>query len=124
MRAACVRPGEPLSNQPLIVNALDSSCWLSAKVAYWPANEEIGRRVFDALEEEDGVHYNTDGDNSIHLIRAFMAFDECTKRLCKLLAVSSLSELGVLRYVGSRNGKKHVDAASLDVREFRLDVQY
>jgi hypothetical protein len=124
MRGACVREGEPLSNQPLIVNALDSGCWLSEQVAYWPANEEIGRRVYEALQDEDGMHHDTDQDTTIHLILAFMTFDKHKKRLCKLLAVSSLSELGVLRHVGGYNGKKHVDAALLDVRQFRLDVQY
>jgi hypothetical protein len=125
MRAACVRTGEPLSNQPLIVNALDSGCWLSAQVAYLPANEAIGHRVFDALQAEDGMHSDTDCDTRIHLILAFMSFEEYGKRLCKLLKVSSLYELGVLRHISNHSDRKsHVDGALLDVREFRLDVQY
>ena len=123
MRAACVRKDEPLPNQPLVVNALDSDCWLSSKVAYWPADEAMGRRVYTALEDEDGVHNAFDGDSKIHLIQAFMSFDENRKRLCKLLKVSRLADLGVLRHIGS-GGEHHVDAALLDVREFRLDVQY
>jgi hypothetical protein len=124
MRAACVHAGEPLSNQPLIVSALDSGCWLSSQVAYWPANEAIGDRVYEALWEEDGMHHDTGQDTRIHLIDAFMTFDRYEKRLCKLLKVSSLAELGVLRHVGSGKRKTHVDGALLDVREFRLDVQY
>jgi hypothetical protein len=126
MRAACMpaTENEPYSNQPLIVNALDSDCWLSSQVAYWPKNEEIGRRVYEALQEEDGMHSRCLGETDIHLISAFMSFDLHKKRLCKLLKVSSIDDLGVLRYVGNHTGKKHVDAASLDVREFRLDLQY
>lgn len=126
MRAACMpaTPDEPYSNQPLIVNALDSGCWLSSQVAYWPKNEEIGRRVYEALHEEDGRHHDTDCSTKIHLISAFMRFGMYEKKLCKLLKVSSVDELGVLRYVGDHTGRKYVDAASLDVREFRLDVQY
>ena len=125
MRAACVRRGEPLSNQPLIVDALDSGCWLSRQVAYWPANVEIGHRVFHALQDEDGKHSAFDCSNEIHLILAFMSFHRYEDRLCELLDVSSLEELGVLRYI--REGKSeddHVDRAGLDVRQFRLDVQY
>ncbi len=122
--ACCLRSGEPLSNQPLVVRALDSGCWLSASVAYWPADEKIGQRVYDALLEEDNMHHDTDMDPTIHLIRAFMAFDTEKKRLCKLLGVSKLRHLGVLRHVGTRTGGKTVDAALLDVREFRLDLQY
>ncbi len=124
MRAACVHAGEPLSSQPLIVNALDSGCWLSTQVAYWPANEAIGQRVYDALVEDDGVYSDTNQCAKIHMIDAFMYFDLYKKRLCKLLKVSSLAELGVLRHVGSGKRKTHVSGALLDVREFRLDVQY
>lgn len=126
MRAACVPSGdEPFSNQPLIVSALDSNCWLSKQVAYWPYNEKVGRRVYDALEAEDGLHSAfDDADVGIHLIFAFMRFDKYAKRLCKLLKVSSLEELGVLRHVGSNNDYNNVDGSLLNVCEFRLDVQY
>jgi hypothetical protein len=127
MSAACVKKAGDqtvLSNQPLIVNALDSGCWLSEQVAYWPANEKIGRRVYDELYAEDAEHHHTDEDSTIHLILAFMWFEKYKKRLCKLLKVSRLSELGELRHVGGHNGKYHVDAKLLDVREFRLDLQY
>jgi len=126
MRAACMPATveEPYSNQPLIVDALDSGCWLSAQVAYWPKNEEIGRRVYAALEAEDGVHHDCLQETGVHLIMAFMSFDMYEKRLCELLEVSNINELGVLRHVGDRTDKKHVDTALLDVREFRLDVQY
>lgn len=129
MSAACVKKecdGNVLhvSNQPLIVNALDSGCWLSEQVAYWPANEKIGCRVYDALHAEDAMHHHTDQSRTIHLILAFMGFDKYTERLCKLLRVSSLSKLGVLRHVGGHNDKYHVDAKLLDVHEFRLDLQY
>ena len=124
MRAACVRKGEPLSNQPLIVNALDSDCWRSAQVAYWPANAEIGYRVFNALYAEDGLHQGFLAQPKIHLIMAFMSFEKYAKRLCKLLRVTDVSELGVLRHVGRGKSKTHVDGELLDRREFRLDVQY
>lgn len=126
MRAACVREDGTFSSQPLLVNALDSGCWLSTQVAYWPKNEAIGRRVYAALQKEDGMHSDTDGDPSIHLIRAFMYFEEYKKKLCKLLKVSKLSDLGVLRHVtyDGNHGKRRVDYELLDVREFRLDIQY
>lgn len=128
LRAACVpqKEGDPFSNQPLIVNGLNSDCWLSDQVAYWPANEEIGRRVYIALAAEDGQHDQALGDTSIHLIMAFMKFDTYKKYLCKLLGVSSLKELGVLRHVGPATSKKKkcVAAGLLDCREFRLDLQY
>jgi hypothetical protein len=124
MRAACVRPGEPLSNRPLIVRALNSEYWLSAEVAYWPADEETGRRVYDALQAEDGQHTAFDGDSTIHLIRAFMSFDTHSKRLCKLLSVPSLAKLGVMRHVSTRDARYCVDVEKLDVCLLRLDVQY
>ena len=126
MRAACVREGEPLSNQPLIVNALDSDCWLSGQVAYWPKSEAIGRRVYAALKAEDGLHHSALGETDIHLILAFMAFTTHRRELCELLGVDKLSDLGVLRHVNysKHHRKHHVDYALLDVCEFRLDVQY
>lgn len=124
MRAACLRKGHELSNQPLIVNGLDSNCWLSAKVAYWPINEAIGRHVWQALKKEDNMHSAFDDNHDIHLITAFMSFDDFGKRLCKLLGVNRVSELGVLKHVSDYCGDKHVDAALLDVCEFRLDLHY
>lgn len=127
MRAACLRPGLPLSNQPIVVSALDSGCWLSEQVAYWPANEEIGRKVWDALQNEDRKHHDTDMSSKIHLIRAFMDFRKHERRLCKLLGVSDINKLGVLRYVrhdGRCARKYYVSSELLDAREFRLDVQY
>lgn len=79
MRAACLREGQELSNQPLIVSGLDSNCWLSAKVAYWPLNEAVGRRVWQALKKEDNQHSAFDDDSDIHLILAFMSFDDYPK---------------------------------------------
>ena len=126
MRSACLDAdcSRPLSNQPLIVNAMDSSCWLSFKVAYWPRNEAIGRRVYEALEKEDNQHSGCTGEDDNHLIGYFMSFDRRAKSLCKALGVKSLDELGILRRVGLRNNDFIVDASLLDAREFRLDLQY
>ncbi len=130
MRAACVREGEPLSSQPLIVNVLDHNSETFVKVACWPRDEKMGHHIYACLVDDKGADTEDedDPDAGTDLVGVFTAFDNFEKRLPALLGATSMAELGVLKYVVDKPSRDmmavSVKATKLHPVEFRLDLEY
>ncbi len=105
-----------LSNQPLIIDAHSIDANTITQLAYWPANNAIGKRVIDALDDtlcDSEVEDEADADYAdpeANMISALLDIVENnapsshTRRVrdrlvCVTLGIESLELVGTLRLV-------------------------
>jgi len=133
VRDACRRyENDTMSNQPLLIYAHDLNSETPQTYAYWPANQALGRRVIEDLDNpmiefEEGEDGNEDETLLVALISIADGEHFYDRRLCRTLGLESVEELGILRLVigeGHKSTPDRVSRSLLHPQLFQIEVFY